>query len=306
MTGGVFYVTMKKILKRKAVLSMKILITGATGQLGSDCMAVCKARGHEVYGVSSHMFPLSDEGAMRAAIDEFEPDAILHAAAYTAVDAAEDEPDLCRLVNAAGTEILSRLAAERGCKLLYISTDYVFPGTGDIPYETDDLTAPKNVYGASKLMGEEAVAAHLTNYFIVRISWVFGAHGKNFVKTMLSLAETHKSLSVVSDQIGSPTYTRDLAPLLADMIVSDKYGVYHATNEGFCSWAEFAKEIFRSARRDVAVTAVPSRAYPTKAARPKNSRLSKKSLDEAGFRRLPPWQDAVARFLTELKERDEA
>lgn len=281
---------------------MKILITGATGQLGSDCVTEFKARGHEVYGVSSHMFPLSDERAMRAVLEEFEPDSILHAAAYTAVDAAEDEPDLCRLVNAAGTEIVAKLAAEYGCRLLYISTDYVFPGTGDTPYETDDPKGPKNVYGASKLAGEEAVAAHLTDYFIVRISWVFGTHGKNFVKTMLSLADTHKSLSVVSDQIGSPTYTRDLAPLLADMIVSDRYGVYHATNEGFCSWAEFAREIFRAAGKDVAVTSVPSRAYPTKAARPKNSRLSKKSLDAAGFRRLPPWQDAVARFLAELKQ----
>ena len=248
------------------------------------------------------MFPLSDERAMRAVLEEFEPDSILHAAAYTAVDAAEDEPDLCRLVNAAGTEIVAKLAAEYGCRLLYISTDYVFPGTGDTPYETDDPKGPKNVYGASKLAGEEAVAAHLTDYFIVRISWVFGTHGKNFVKTMLSLADTHKILSIVSDQIGSPTYTRDLAPLLADMIVSDRYGVYHATNEGFCSWAEFAREIFRAAGKDVAVTSVPSRAYPTKAARPKNSRLSKKSLDAAEFRRLPPWQDAVARFLAELKQ----
>ena len=226
---------------------MKILITGATGQLGSDCTTEFKARGHEVYGVSSHMFPLSDERAMRAVLEEFAPDSILH-------------------------------------------------------YEADDPKGPKNVYGASKLAGEEAVAAHLTDYFIVRISWVFGTHGKNFVKTMLSLADTHKSLSIVSDQIGSPTYTRDLAPLLADMSVSDRYGVYHATNEGFCSWAEFAREIFRAAGKDVAVTSVPSRAYPTKAARPKNSRLSKKSLDAAGFRRLPPWQDAVARFLAELKQ----
>lgn len=299
MTGGFFYATMEKNA-RKGGLLMKILITGATGQLGADCLEECRARGHEVYGVSSHMFPLSDESAMRAVLDEFEPDAVLHAAAYTAVDRAEDEPDLCRLVNAAGTEILARLAQERDVKFLYISTDYVFPGTGDAPYETDAPTGPRNVYGASKLAGEEAVEAHLERFFIVRISWVFGAHGTNFVKTMLELAKTHKSLSIVADQVGSPTYTRDLAPLLADMIASEKYGLYHATNEGFCSWAEFAAEIFRTAGKDVAVTSVPSRAHPTKAVRPKNSRLSKRSLDAAGFERLPPWQDAVARFIAEL------
>ena len=281
---------------------MKILITGATGQLGHDCVEECRARGHEVNGVSSKLFPLSDENVMRAVLEAVEPDAILHAAAYTAVDKAEDEPSLCRKVNAAGTEILARLARERDTKLLYISTDYVFPGTGDTPYETNALTAPHNVYGASKLAGEEAVQQHLENYFIVRISWVFGAHGKNFVKTLLDLAKTHKSLSIVADQIGSPTYTRDLAPLLADMLESEKYGIYHATNEGFCSWAKFAAEIFRQAGKDVNVTSVPSHMYPTKAVRPKNSRLSKKSLDEAGFHRLPTWQDAVGRFLEELKE----
>ena len=242
---------------------MKILITGATGQLGHDCVEECRARGHEVHGVSSELFPLSDENVMRAVLEAVEPDAILHAAAYTAVDKAEDEPSLCRKVNAAGTEILARLARDRGTKLLYISTDYVFPGTGDTPYETNALTAPHNVYGASKLAGEEAVQQHLDKYFIVRISWVFGAYGKNFVKTMLELAKTH---------------------------------------EGFCSWAKFAAEIFRQAGADVNVTSVPSHMYPTKAVRPKNSRLSKKSLDEAGFRRLPTWQDAVGRFLEELRE----
>ena len=281
---------------------MKILITGATGQLGHDCVEECKARGHEVHGVSSKLFPLSDENVMRAVLEAVEPDAILHAAAYTAVDQAEDERSLCRKVNAAGTEILARLARERDAKFLYVSTDYVFPGTGDTPYETNALTAPHNVYGASKLAGEEAVQQHLDKYFIVRISWVFGAHGKNFVKTMLELAKTHKSLSIVADQIGSPTYTRDLAPLLADMLESEKYGIYHATNEGFCSWAKLAAEIFRQAGVKVNVTSVPSHMYPTKATRPKNSRLSKKSLDDAGFHRLPTWQDAVGRFLEELRK----
>ena len=283
---------------------MKILITGATGQLGYDCVKEFRARGHEVHGVSSELFPLSDENVMRAVIEATEPDAILHAAAYTAVDKAEDESARCRLINAAGTEILARLAAERGIRLLYISTDYVFPGTGTTPYETDDMTGPRNVYGASKLMGEEAVMAHLSQYFIVRISWVFGIHGKNFVKTMLDLAQEHKSLSVVGDQVGSPTYTHDLAPLLADMITSEKYGIYHATNEGFCSWAQFATEIFRAAGKTVRVTSVPTHSYPTKAVRPLNSRLSKQSLDAAGFHRLPPWQDAVARYIEELRQEE--
>ena len=280
---------------------MKILITGATGQLGHDCVEECRARGHEVHGVSSELFPLSDENVMRAVLEAVEPDAILHAAAYTAVDKAEDEPSLCRKINAAGTEILARLARERDVKLLYISTDYVFPGTGDAPHETNALTSPHNVYGKSKLAGEEAVQQDLDKYFIVRTSWVFGLHGKNFVKSMLQLAKTNKILSIVADQIGSPTYTRDLAPLLADMLESDKYGIYHATNEGFCSWAQFAREIFRQAGIEVNVTNVPSHMYPTKATRPKNSRLSKKSLDDAGFHRLPPWEDAVGRFLQELK-----
>ncbi|WP_315004642.1 dTDP-4-dehydrorhamnose reductase [uncultured Selenomonas sp.] len=283
---------------------MKILITGATGQLGYDCVKEFRARGHEVHGVSSELFPLSDENVMRAVIEATEPDAILHAAAYTAVDKAEDESARCRLINAAGTEILARLAAERGIRLLYISTDYVFPGTGTTPYETDDMTGPRNVYGASKLMGEEAVMAHLSQYFIVRISWVFGIHGKNFVKTMLNLAQEHKSLSVVGDQVGSPTYTHDLAPLLAEMITSEKYGIYHATNEGFCSWAQFATEIFRAAGKTVRVTSVPTHSYPTKAVRPLNSRLSKQSLDAAGFHRLPPWQDAVARYIEELRQEE--
>ena len=283
---------------------MKILITGATGQLGYDCVKEFRARGHEVHGVSSELFPLSDENVMRAVIEATEPDAILHAAAYTAVDKAEDEPARCRLINAAGTEILARLAAARGIRLLYISTDYVFPGTGMTPYETDDMTGPRNVYGASKLMGEEAVMAHLSQYFIVRISWVFGIHGKNFVKTMLNLAQEHKSLSVVGDQVGSPTYTHDLAPLLAEMITSEKYGIYHATNEGgYISWYEFAKAIFEEAGMDTKVIPVTTEEYgKSKAARPFNSRLAKDKLVEQGFTPLPEWRDALRRYLKLLRE----
>ena len=276
---------------------MKILITGATGQLGYDCVKEFRARGHEVHGVSSELFPLSDENVMRAVIEATEPDAILHAAAYTAVDKAEDEPELCRAVNAAGTGELARLAKEIGAKFLYISTDYVFPGTGEDFYEPEDEKAPCNVYGESKLLGEEAALEALEDLFIVRISWVFGENGKNFIKTMLRLAETHEELSVVGDQIGAPTYTRDLARLLADMIETRKYGVYHATNEGTCSWAELAAEALRCAGKKTRVRAIKTEEYPTKAKRPKNSRLSKKCLDEAGFSRLPDWRDAVARYV---------
>ena len=234
---------------------------------------------------------------MRRFVEECRPTAIIHCAAYTAVDKAEDEPELCRAVNAAGTGELARLAKEIGAKFLYISTDYVFPGTGEDFYEPEDEKAPCNVYGESKLLGEEAAREALEELFIVRISWVFGENGKNFVKTMLQLAETHEELSVVGDQIGSPTYTRDLARLLADMIVTEKYGVYHATNEGTCSWAELAAEALRCAGKKTRVRAIKTEEYPTKAKRPKNSRLSKKCLDDAGFSRLPDWRDAVARYV---------
>ena len=202
--------------------------------------------------------------------------------------------ETCMIVNGGATREIAAACRDIGAKLLYLSTDYVFPGTGEDFYEPDDAKGPQNAYGLSKLAGEEAVEELLTRYFIVRISWVFGVNGKNFIKTMLRLAETHDTLTVVDDQIGSPTYTRDLARLLV--------GIYHATNEGVCSWADFAKEIFRQAGRAVTVTPVPSTAYPTPAKRPKNSRLSKRCLDAAGFSRLPDWQDALARYLRELAE----
>ena len=183
--------------------------------------------------------------------------------------------------------------------MLYISTDYVFGGAGDTPYEIHDEKEPQNIYGKSKLLGEDAVIAIVRDYFIVRISWVFGAGGKNFVKTMLNFDKRRKKIRVVNDQVGSPTYTADLAPLLIDMINSEKYGIYHATNEGFCSWAEFAEEIFKQSGRNITVEKIPTSEYPTPAKRPFNSRLSKKSLDDAGFKRLPTWQDAVKRFLAE-------
>lgn len=279
---------------------MKILVTGVTGQLGFDCVRELTARGIEAQGVSTKDFSLTDREAVRSYLEGYRPDAVIHCAAYTAVDQAEDERERCEAVNAEGTRNLALAAKELGAKFVYISTDYVFPGTGEEPYEVDDPKSPCNAYGLSKLHGEEAVQELLEKYFIVRISWVFGKNGKNFVRTMLKLAEAHAALTVVDDQIGSPTYTADLAVLLAEMVQTDKYGIYHATNEGFCSWADFAKEIFRQAGKRAEVEPVPSTAYPTKAVRPGNSRLSKSSLDKAGFARLPRWQDAVGRYLIEL------
>ena len=281
---------------------MKVLVTGVTGQLGFDCVRELQKRGWEVRGVSSRDFSLTDPVGMRKYLEDFRPEAVIHCAAYTAVDKAEDEPELCEAINAEGTRCLAELCRELACKMVYISTDYVFPGKGEEYYEPDDIKDPCNAYGRSKLHGEEAVLNLLEEYFIVRISWVFGINGKNFIRTMLKLSESHEELTVVDDQIGSPTYTYDLAVLLADMVQSDKYGIYHATNEGVCSWAELAAETFRLAGKDVKVTPVPSSAYPTKAVRPKNSRMSKACLDKAGFKRLPKWQDAVKRYIKELKE----
>lgn len=281
---------------------MRVLVTGVTGQLGYDCVRELERRGLEARGVSSCNFSLTDPVEMRKYMEEYRPDAVIHCAAYTAVDKAEEETEYCEAINAEGTRLLAELCRELDCKMLYISTDYVFPGDGARYYEPEDRKAPCNAYGRSKLHGEEAVRELLEKYFIVRISWVFGINGKNFIRTMLKLAESHKELTVVDDQVGSPTYTRDLAVLLADMVQSDKYGVYHATNEGICSWAELAAETFRLAGKAVKVTPVPSSAYPTKAVRPKNSRMSKATLEKAGFKRLPQWQDAVKRYIKELKE----
>lgn len=279
---------------------MKVLVTGFTGQLGHDCVAELRLHGIETRGVASRNFSLTDAKAARAYIEAYHPDAVIHCGAYTAVDRAEDDKEKCMAVNAEGTRTIAEICRDIDAKMIYISTDYVFPGDGEQFYEVDDPKGPQNVYGASKLAGEQYVQSLLQKYFIVRISWVFGINGKNFIKTMLKLSESHDKLTVVDDQIGSPTYTRDLAVLLAEMVLSDKYGVYHATNEGICSWADFAKEIFRQAGRSTQVTPVSSSAYPTRAKRPKNSRLSKASLTKAGFPHLPRWQDAVGRYLIEL------
>lgn len=279
---------------------MRILVTGVSGQLGYDVERELERRGIEHLGTSSRELDITDREAVERLMESYRPDAVIHCAAYTKVDLAEDEPERCWAVNADGTRNMAAACRKTGAKLLYISTDYVFPGTGERSYETGDPTGPVNTYGRSKLAGELAVQSLLEKYFIVRISWVFGKNGNNFVKTMLRLAETRAELSVVCDQIGSPTYTADLAPLLCGMVQTERYGVYHATNEGTCAWSEFAEAIFELAGRQVAVHPIPTSAYPTKAARPLNSRLSKESLRDNGFQALPEWKDALARYLKEI------
>lgn len=281
---------------------MRILVTGASGQLGYDVERELERRGIEHLGTSSRELDITDREAVERLMAAYRPDAAIHCAAYTKVDLAEDEPERCWAVNADGTRNLAAACRKTGAKLLYISTDYVFPGTGERSYETGDPTGPVNTYGRSKLAGELAVQSLLEKYFIVRISWVFGKNGNNFVKTMLRLAETKAELSVVCDQIGSPTYTADLAPLLCDMVQTERYGVYHATNEGTCAWSEFAEAIFELAGRQVVVHPIPTSAYPTRAARPLNSRMSKECLHSNGFQELPEWKNALARYLKEITE----
>lgn len=278
-----------------------VLITGILGQLGYDLSKELTSRGVEFIAPSLEELELTTEEGAKNFILEKKPDVVAHCAAYTAVDKAESEAELALTVNGMGTRWVAEACREVGAKMVYISTDYVFGGDGHTPYEVNDEKKPVNVYGRSKLLGEDAVSMIVDRHFIVRTSWVFGINGNNFIKTMLRLAETKKKLNVVNDQIGSPTYTVDLARLLADMIATEKFGTYHATNEGFCSWADFAREIFEQAGLDVEVDGIPTVEYPTPARRPFNSRLSKKSLDEAGFERLPEWQDALKRFLAELK-----
>ena len=281
---------------------MRVLVTGVKGQLGYDVVNECKKQGIDPVGVDIEEMDITDEAAVRKVITESNVEAVIHCAAYTAVDAAEDNVDLCRKVNAGGTENIAKVCKELNLKMMYISTDYVFDGQGERPWQPDDERHPLNVYGQTKCEGEYAVEKYLDKYFIVRIAWVFGVNGKNFIKTMLRLGKERGAVSVVNDQIGSPTYTFDLAVLLVDMIQTEKYGRYHATNEGLCSWYEFACEIFQQAGMDVKVTPVSSDQFPAKAKRPSNSRMSKDKLEENGFTRLPTWQDALSRYLKEIQE----
>lgn len=304
---------------------MKVFVTGVGGQLGHDVMNELSKRGLD--GIGSDLAPaysgvqdgsavcampyfpmdITDANQVRTVLTEVKPDVVVHCAAWTAVDLAEDEDkkEKVRSINAGGTRNIAGVCKELDCKLVYISTDYVFSGQGETPWEPDCKTyAPLNVYGQTKLEGELAVAELLEKYFIVRIAWVFGLNGKNFIKTMLNVGKTHDTLRVVSDQIGTPTYTYDLARLLVDMIETDKYGYYHATNEGgYISWYDFAREIFRQAGYSTKVIPVTTAEYGiSKAARPFNSRLDKRKLVENGFEPLPTWQDALARYLKEIEE----
>lgn len=277
---------------------MRVLVTGVKGQLGYDVVNELEKRGHEAVGVDVEEMDITDAAAVENEITKANVEAVIHCAAYTAVDAAEDNEEICRKVNADGTENIAKICKKMDLKMIYISTDYVFDGEGNRPWEPDDKQDPMNVYGQTKYEGELAVMKHLEKYYIVRIAWVFGVNGKNFIKTMLNLGETRDKVSVVCDQVGSPTYTYDLAVLLVDMIETDKYGFYHATNEGLCSWHEFACEIFKQAGLNVEVVPVTTAEYmAAKAKRPYNSRMNKDKLDANGFKRLPAWQDALARYL---------
>ena len=286
----------------------KILVTGVAGQLGYDCVKELNNRGyHNVSGIDIKDLDLTDEVAVIDYITQFQPDVVIHNAAWTAVDKAELEPDKVKAINTMAPKYIAQACNMVGAKMVYISTDYVFDGLGDKPFEIYSPRTGLSVYGKTKSDGEDFVRETLKEHFIVRISWVFGINGNNFVKTMLKLANMGKTeLNVVCDQIGSVTYTKDLARLLVDMIETDKYGTYHATNEGFISWAEFAEEIFKLAKKNVKVNYVTTEEYlkmvPQQAKRPLNSRMSKKSLDDAGFKRLPNWKDALKRYLKELGE----
>ena len=289
---------------------MNVLVTGAKGQLGHDTLHELLKRGYEAVGVDIEEMDITDGMAVAKVLRKTNPDAVIHCAAWTAVDPAEDEANRKSVyaVNMIGTENISRICNELNCKLLYISTDYVFDGQGTRPWEPDDVCHPLNVYGETKYKGEIVVEQWLEKYFIVRIAWVFGVNGNNFVKTMLALGKTRKHITVVDDQIGTPTYTYDLSRLLVDLVESEKYGQYHATNEGeYISWYDFAKEIFRQASKlnddynDVTVSPVGSEAFPSKAKRPRNSRMCKQKLIDNGFTLLPAWQDALCRYLKQIE-----
>lgn len=311
---------------------MKVLVTGVGGQLGHDVMNELAARGYEgigsdikevysgvqdgtaVTGMPYVQMDITNAESVEKVMNQVRPDVMVHCAAWTAVDAAEDEDkkELVRAINATGTEYIARMCRELDCKIVYLSTDYVFDGMGNEPWKPDCKDyAPLNVYGKTKLEGELAVSRLLDKYFIVRIAWVFGRNGSNFIKTMLNVGKTHDKITVVNDQIGTPTYTLDLARLLVDMLLTDKYGYYHATNEGgYISWYDFTKEIFRQAEalghkeyseERLSVVPVTTEEYGlSKAARPFNSRLDRSKLEENGFQPLPLWQDAVARYIREL------
>jgi dTDP-4-dehydrorhamnose reductase len=281
---------------------MKVLVTGATGQLGYDIIKELKKRNIDAVGIGSKDCDITVKNNVFQTIENVRPNAIIHCAGYTAVDNAEIEVDKCNLINVEGTKNIALACKRYDITLLYVSTEYVFSGDGTEPWKPDDETKPVSQYGKSKYQGELAVESLLDKYFIVRISWVFGINGKNFVKSMLKLAETNNEITVVSDQVGSPTYTVDLAKIMVDMIQTDKYGKYNVSNEGFCSWDEFAQEIFAYTDKKIKVISVSSEEYGAKANRPSNSRMDKTKLVENGFKTLPCWKNALKRFLEEYSD----
>jgi dTDP-4-dehydrorhamnose reductase/dTDP-4-dehydrorhamnose 3,5-epimerase len=283
-----------------ANFSIKVLVTGTKGQLGYDIVKRLNVLGIEAIGVDRDDLDITDKEQTPKYILKTKPDVIVHCAAYTAVDKAEDEKELCYAVNVEGTRNIAAAAQAIDAKMVYISTDYVFAGEGTEPHLEDNSTKPINYYGYTKEEGEVVVRELLEKYFIIRTSWVYGRNGNNFVKTMLNLAKLRDEINVVNDQIGAPTYTKDLAILICDMLQTTKYGTYHGVNEGYCSWYEFAKAIFEKAGVAIKVNPISSSDYPTKAKRPLNSRLSKSNLDKNGFDRLPEWEDALKRYLNKI------
>ena len=274
-----------------------ILVTGTTGQLGSDVVKELLKRGYSTLSPNRSELNLCSEDNIRNYILNSNCEAIVHCAAYTQVDKAEDEKDLCIKINATATKHIAKCAKILDIPMIYISTDYVFDGTKDGKYTENDETNPINIYGESKLAGEKYVQEILDKYYIVRTSWVFNINGKNFIETMLRLSKANNQLSIVNDQIGSPTYTKDLSRLLVDMLETSKYGLYHATNEGYCSWYEFANTIFKLANINIDIKAINSNEYASRAKRPMNSKLSKDKLIEYGFKPLPHWEDALKDYL---------
>lgn len=279
-----------------------ILVTGSTGQLGSDVVKELLKRGYSTLSPNRSELNLCSEDNIRNYISNSNCEAIVHCAAYTQVDKAEDEKDLCIKINATATKHIVKCAKILDIPMIYISTDYVFDGTKDGKYTENDETNPINIYGESKLAGEKYVQEILDKYYIVRTSWVFNINGKNFIETMLRLSKANNQLSIVNDQIGSPTYTKDLSRLLVDMLETSKYGLYHATNEGYCSWYEFANTIFKLANINIDIKAINSNEYASRAKRPMNSKLSKDKLIEYGFKPLPHWEDALKDYL--IRRRD--
>lgn len=280
---------------------MKVLVTGADGQLGYDVIKRLTFEGVEFLGTDIGTLDITNETQVNRVISEYNPDVVIHCAAYTAVDKAEDEKELCYSVNVQGTKHVAEACKKINAKMVYISTDYVFDGEGNRPFKITDTPNPINYYGQTKYQGELEVQKVLDEHFIVRISWVFGINGKNFVKTMLRLGADRNEVSVVADQVGSPTYTYDLAKVLVEMVKTEKYGIYHVTNEGYCSWYEFACEIFKQAEMDVKVNPINTEDYPAKAMRPKNSRLDKTGNNNLKYLPLRSWQEALSNIMLSTK-----